>query len=158
MPKRPLHVLELTAPLQVIALRQLDLAIHLLLQLGDKTAQVTILHIDPDHDTPLAQLARNLRRAIHHADFRHVGQTRLSPSARGDQDVRDRFYIIPEALRQTHNSREATLTLEDLGCDLAAHRSLKQVVDIGNVQSEARNGLPINIDGQILLPADPLDA
>ncbi|KAG5718929.1 hypothetical protein E4T56_gene15007, partial [Termitomyces sp. T112] len=77
MAQRALHILELAAPFEVIAVGQLDLGIDLLLQLGHETAKVTALDVHADDDAALAHFAADLGRAVRYPHLGNVGQTRL---------------------------------------------------------------------------------
>ena len=72
-----LHVVELTAPLDVVALRKLHLSLDLGLQLFDVAAQVSILHVDAHNDATLAHAPVDERRTFDHLDACHLvkGQT-----------------------------------------------------------------------------------
>ena len=89
--------------------------------------------------------------------FARLSSGTIAPCAGGDRDAADLGDAVAQALGQPHHRGEAPLALVDLGRALAADRRLDGIVDVGRVQSHARDRLPVDRDGEILLAGDPVD-
>ena len=157
MPERTLHVLELPAPFEGIALGQRHIAGNRLLQLGHESAEVAVGDVDADHHPTLGQLAADLRRSLDHLDAGKPRQRHLSAAARGQHQIADRRDIAAKRLGQPDRCRKPPLSLIDLGRNLAADCHLDHFVDIADIESSTRDRLTIDPDLQVLLTIDPLD-
>src|SRR5476651_2079866 len=152
---RALLVFKLAAPGDLVAGRQVHQRRHFLLRLGDEAALVATQQIGLDRGIALAAFAADARRALAHADARHVAQRHRAGIVRQRHlqagDVVDRG---TEALLQAQGDVEAPVALV-IGVDGAAgQRRLDGVIDIGDVDAEARDAATVDDDVDFGLAAD----
>src|SRR5690242_4055258 len=90
------HVLELSAPLEVISGRERHLPADFLLQLGDETAKVTVLNVHAYDDPAFTGIAIDLRRSVFDLDARDIFERKLHTVGGRQQKPADVLHTVAQ--------------------------------------------------------------
>ena len=154
---RALLVLELAAPGDAVAGRQLELLRPRALHLLHEAAHVAVLDEDADRGGAASALAADVHDAFLHADLRHLVQRHLRTVGRVEQQVAQRVDVAALLFAQPHDHVETPLAFPDLGRRPAAERGLDDVLDVGDVQSIAGGAFTVDLDLQLRNAAGAVD-
>src|SRR5258708_28862309 len=136
----------------------MDLSVDLILQFSNKAAEITVLHVHTDDDASPAHAAIDQCRTLYHLHTGEIFQRHTRPIGRGNLKFADIFDTVAQRLRQTHDGLKASLSLVNFSRRFTGDRGLDHVVYIGSVDSVAGDGSPINVDREVLLPSDTINA
>ena len=143
---RPLEVLELPRPAQVIPLGDLDhLGDHFLcfIHVAD---QVPAGHIDEHIAYQSAALVPNGGRTCRDPDVGQLGHGDLGPHGSGDQDALERLDIVPQLAGITNLDGIPFPSFNRHGDLLASDGGLDDIFHIHDLQAVARRLLPPNLE------------
>src|SRR3990172_3677076 len=118
---RPLLVLELPAPGNVVSGRKFHLRLDGVLGIGDETADVAPRHVAL-HDNPAGPVfPGDLGRPFLGVDPPQLPDGYPRPPVGGDQDVADLLHVVAQILGKPEGDGETPLPLEELRNRLASH-------------------------------------
>ena len=157
MPPRPLEILELAAPGQIIAGRQGDLRLDALLQFGHEPAEIASADVDADVYTTLGHLAPDLRDALPHFEARQAAHGDIFTTRRLEQDALNGRHTVAERFRIADDGLEAPFTLVDVGGGNARDRGLDDVVDVADVEAMPGDRRAVDDGIEVMLARDPVD-
>ncbi len=152
-----LHVLELTAPGDVIARRELNLVGHRLACPGDVAADVAVADVDVDVRREQAVLGADALRALGDDDLGELAE-RDHPTVhhRHQYLACDLLRVGTHFARVAHGDTVAFATFDGGGHHLAAERRADHVLQLADRQAVARQLLAVRFDVQVEAAGDAL--
>ena len=151
--RRPLLILELTAPGQVIAWRQFDLAGNLRLRFINKAHQVTTTDVGNHHAVATPGLALHLDRAFFSRQAGNSGQRHTQPVRSQYVEAGEGFRRYPNIGRAAHQNRYPTVAVHHHPGFFSFHLQTQGILHVADIQAQTPSCQSIHLQPQILYAA-----
>ena len=142
----------------MIAGRQMDLLCDFVLGFCDDAFDVPTKGVEPDIDAALQSLAADQGWALTELDCGEIAERNEGAGGRCQQDVFDCVDTVSVLLRIPERQIEPLVSLVDAGCRFLSDCRRNNFLNMGHVDSVSRNLATIDVDGQVGLAEELLDA
>ena len=147
--ERPLLVLELAAPDEVVAFGHLHVALHRRDAVGDDRAQVAAFDVELERQDAAVGLAGDGGLADRLLDAGDLAQRHMSAAGRRHEDVADPRFVLALGHREDQANRHRPLVLPVRRRDGPAERGLDDVLGGIHVDAGARQRSAVEHDLQL---------